>query len=139
MVTSVDRPTRSGCAASSFGSSAMRTGTRCTTLIQLPVAFCGGSSENAPPEPAAMLATTPWYSTWPPYRSVDTVAGWPTWMWRSCGSLKLASIHAPCSGTTASSAAPGATCWPTCTERRATTPSIGACTSLRCVASAACT
>jgi hypothetical protein len=31
----------------------MRTGTRCTTLIQLPVAFCAGSSENALPVPAA--------------------------------------------------------------------------------------
>ena len=30
----------------------MRTGTRCTTLIQLPVAFCAGSSENALPVPA---------------------------------------------------------------------------------------
>jgi hypothetical protein len=30
----------------------MRTGTRCTILIQLPVAFCAGSSENAEPVPA---------------------------------------------------------------------------------------
>ena len=27
----------------------MRTGTRCTTLIQFPVAFCAGSSANAEP------------------------------------------------------------------------------------------
>ena len=30
----------------------MRTGRRCTTLIQFPVAFCAGSSENAAPVPA---------------------------------------------------------------------------------------
>ena len=30
----------------------MRTGTRCTILIQLPVAFCAGSSANAEPVPA---------------------------------------------------------------------------------------
>ena len=42
---------RSGCAFSSWGSSSMRTGTRCTTLIQLPVAFCAGSSAKAAPVP----------------------------------------------------------------------------------------
>ena len=35
----------------------MRTGTRWTTLTQLPVAFCAGSSENSEPVPAPMLAT----------------------------------------------------------------------------------
>ena len=59
--TLIDRPTRSGCSPSSFGSSAMRTGTRCTILIQLPVAFCAGSSENALPVPAPRPATLPWY------------------------------------------------------------------------------
>ena len=44
-------------------SSAMRTGTRCTTLIQLPVAFCAGSSAKAAPVPPARPATVPWYST----------------------------------------------------------------------------
>src|SRR5207237_4723866 len=44
--TRVESPMRSGCAASSRRSSAMRTGTRCTTLIQLPVAFCAGSSRS---------------------------------------------------------------------------------------------
>ena len=38
-------------------SSAMRTGTRCTILIQLPVAFCAGSSANAAPVPAPKPAT----------------------------------------------------------------------------------
>ncbi len=31
----------------------MRTGTRCTTLVKLPVAFSGGSSENTAPEAGA--------------------------------------------------------------------------------------
>src|ERR1700748_203297 len=47
----VDKPMRNGCAASCRGSSATRTGTRCTTLIQLPVAFCAGSSAKAAPVP----------------------------------------------------------------------------------------
>ena len=41
------------------GSSSMRTGTRCTTLTQLPVAFCGGSSANSEPVPAPIEATVP--------------------------------------------------------------------------------
>ena len=44
----------------------MRTGTRCTTLIQLPVAFCAGSSAKAAPVPAPRPATVPWYSTFLP-------------------------------------------------------------------------
>ena len=44
------RPARSA-------SSAMRTGTRCTTLIQLPVAFCAGSSAKAAPVPAPRPST----------------------------------------------------------------------------------
>ena len=38
----------------------MRTGTRCTTLIQLPVAFCAGSSAKALPVPASRPAIVPW-------------------------------------------------------------------------------
>ncbi len=74
---SIDRPTRSGCAASSLASSAMRTGTRCTTLIQLPVAFCAGSSAKAAPVPAPRPATRPWYSTLLPYTSACSSTGWP--------------------------------------------------------------
>ena len=44
----------------------MRTGTRCTTLIQLPVAFCAGSSAKAAPVPAPRPATVPWYTTFLP-------------------------------------------------------------------------
>ena len=96
---SIDRPTRSGCAASCFGSSAMRTGTRCTTLIQLPVAFCAGSSAKAAPVPAPRPATVPWYSTLlavhvgrrasPAGRCACCAAG---------TSLKLASTHTWSSG-----------------------------------------
>ena len=35
----------------------MRTGTRCTTLTQLPVAFCAGSIENSAPVAGLMLST----------------------------------------------------------------------------------
>ena len=38
---------------------AMRTGMRCTTLTQLPVAFWGGSTENSAPVAWLMLATVP--------------------------------------------------------------------------------
>ena len=55
----IDRPICSGWLAISRGSSAMRTGTRCTILIQLPVAFCAGSSEKAEPVPAPKPATLP--------------------------------------------------------------------------------
>lgn len=37
----------------------MRTGTRWTILIQLPVAFCAGSRENALPVPTPRLSTVP--------------------------------------------------------------------------------
>ncbi|KAG1073399.1 hypothetical protein G6F40_017472 [Rhizopus arrhizus] len=58
--TSMDRPTRSGCVFRSSGSSVMRTGTRCTTLIQLPVAFCAGSRAKALPVPASRPEILPW-------------------------------------------------------------------------------
>ena len=37
----------------------MRTGTRCTILVKLPVAFSGGSSENCEPEAGDTLDTMP--------------------------------------------------------------------------------
>ena len=40
-------------------SKAMRTGTRCTTLTQLPVAFCGGRIENCAPVPGLTAITVP--------------------------------------------------------------------------------
>ena len=56
---SMERPTRSGCACNSFGSSATRTGRRWTTLIQLPVAFCAGISANDEPVPPESPTTLP--------------------------------------------------------------------------------
>ncbi len=98
----------------------MRTGTRCTTLIQLPLAFCAGSSEKALPVPAARPTTLPWKVTAPPYMSASIFTGWPTRMSRSSDSLKLASTQSWSSGTTDSSGAPGAMRLPTCTLRLAT-------------------
>jgi len=37
----------------------MRTGTRCTILVKLPVAFSGGSTLNWAPVAGAKLATCP--------------------------------------------------------------------------------
>ena len=37
----------------------MRTGTRCTILVKLPVAFSGGSRVNTEPEAGATLSTVP--------------------------------------------------------------------------------
>ena len=49
--TFIDKPTRSGLDCNSFASKLMRTGTRCTTLIQFPVAFCGGKERMHCPYP----------------------------------------------------------------------------------------
>src|SRR3569623_1304286 len=40
-------------------SKVMRTGTRCTTLTQLPLAFCGGRIENCAPVPGETEVTVP--------------------------------------------------------------------------------
>ena len=37
----------------------MRTGMRCTTFTQLPLAFCAGRMENSEPLAGAMLCTVP--------------------------------------------------------------------------------
>ena len=37
----------------------MRTGTRCTTLTQFPLAFCGGRIANCAPVPGLTAATVP--------------------------------------------------------------------------------
>ena len=41
-------------------SKAMRTGTRCTTFTQLPMAFCGGRIANCAPVPGLTELTVPW-------------------------------------------------------------------------------
>ena len=68
----------------------MRTGTRCTILVKLPVALSGGSSENTEPEAGATLATVPSILS-PPSASTAIVTGWPGLSLASCVSLKFAS------------------------------------------------
>ena len=54
-----DMPARSRfCFATSFGTR-MRTGSRCTILVKLPVALSGGSSVNTEPAAGEMLSTVP--------------------------------------------------------------------------------
>ena len=57
IVTSTDRPIRSGLSGGSGWSSTILTGMRCTTLTQLPVAFSGGSNAKAEPVPMLMEST----------------------------------------------------------------------------------
>jgi hypothetical protein len=58
ILTIAEVPKRKGCSGSGF-MMRTRTGTRCVTFTQLPVAFCGGNNENAFPEPPLMLSTMP--------------------------------------------------------------------------------
>ena len=69
-------PERSRCVSSSL-SKAMRTGTRCTTLTQLPLAFCGGRIENCAPVPGLTATTVP-LKVWSGKLSTSSVAFWPT-------------------------------------------------------------
>src|SRR5262249_53249162 len=46
------------------GSNTIRTGTRCTTFTQFPLAFCGGRMANWAPVPGLTAATVPW-KAWP--------------------------------------------------------------------------
>ena len=57
-------------------SSTMRTGTRCTILVKLPVAFSGGSTLNCAPVAGARLTTWPW-KTSPGSTSAVIVTGCP--------------------------------------------------------------
>ena len=123
-VTSALMPGRSSSPDAS--SSRTSTGTRCTTLMKLPDALSGGSSENRAPVPPAML------STWPcerrggrRCRSAPS-AGCPARISASWSSLKLATTQTSSSGTSASSGRSGLTIWPASTVRRETTPRRGA-------------
>jgi hypothetical protein len=70
----------------------MRTGKRCVTFTQFPLAFSGGSTEKVAPEPALMLSTVP-LKVVSGYMSRRTSAGWPTLTRARSVSLKLASTH----------------------------------------------
>src|ERR1700679_3876649 len=67
---SAEIPSGSGILGSRPLSMTILTGTRCTTLTKLPVAFSGGKAVNLDPEPSWML------STWP-RRSSDGKASTP--------------------------------------------------------------
>src|SRR6185437_11549517 len=59
MVASTDMPGRTRVPSEGLGSSAILTGTRCTTLVKLPVALSGGSSAKVLPVPGDQLSTWP--------------------------------------------------------------------------------
>ena len=54
----------------------MRTGTRCTTFTQLPLAFCGGRIANCAPVPGLTEATVP-RNARPGKASTEIDTGWP--------------------------------------------------------------
>ena len=58
------------------GSNSIRSGTRCTILIQLPAAFCGGRMANCAPVPGLMAATVPRHCR-DGKASTVIVTGWP--------------------------------------------------------------
>ena len=68
--------------------SAMRTATRCTTLVKLPVALSGGSSENCAPEAGETDDTTP-STTLPSSASTATSTFWPGRMLRELRLLEI--------------------------------------------------
>ena len=73
-------------------SSAILTGTRCTTFVKLPVALSGGRSANCDPLAGAISSTRPCITS-PGYASMRTSAGSPTLMFVSCVSRKFAWTH----------------------------------------------
>ena len=56
---STDIPGRTNVPSAESASSTIFTGTRCTTLVKLPVALSGGSSANSWPLAGARLSTWP--------------------------------------------------------------------------------
>ena len=105
----------------------MRTGTRCTTFVKLPVALSGGSSANFAPVAALTLSTLP-FAVAAAVRvdlDLDRLADVRS---ASCVSLKFAVTHTPVSATIVSSGWPACTSWPTSTCLRDTMPAAGAVT-----------
>ena len=58
-LTVTERPGRSTLASGASAGNAMRTGTRWTILVKLPVALSGGSRLNCAPVAGAKLSTVP--------------------------------------------------------------------------------
>ena len=106
----------------------MRTGSRCTTLTKLPVAFCAGSSASVEPVPIVNPEMRPSKCCLPPYMSSSRSTCWPMRRSRSCVSLKLASTHTSRRERNAIKLWPTCTLLPGLTLRRVTTPSISATT-----------
>ena len=69
-----ERPGRKRPSVAASASSRIRTGTRCTILVKLPVAFSAGSTLNTAPVAGARLATWPW-NTSPGSTSADDRRG----------------------------------------------------------------
>src|SRR5690606_31971191 len=74
MLTALLAPTRNGNPVE-LPVTRIFTGTRWVVLTQLPVAFSGGSRENAVPLAGLMLSTTP-VNSWPGYISTSILACW---------------------------------------------------------------
>src|SRR2546427_7866867 len=98
MVTFTLIPGRSGCAASFFPSSRIRTGIRCTTLVKFPVALSGGSSENFAPVAGERLSTCP-LKCRPGYASTVKSARSPGLTSAVCVSFRFAVTHTSPNGT----------------------------------------
>ena len=90
MVATTERPGRSGTSFSTSSGKVTRTATRWTTLVKLPVALSGGSSENCDPEAGEIDATVPSIVR-PPSASIGTSTFCPALTSASWVSLKLAS------------------------------------------------
>ena len=84
----------------------MRTGTRCTILVKLPVAFSGGSTLNTAPVAGARLRDMAVEHLVRAARRPRSSPAVPDCMRASWLSLKLASTHRPCAGTSEMSWAP---------------------------------
>src|SRR5262249_54427864 len=93
---------------SSPASMALRTGTRCTTFTQFPLAFCGGRIANCAPVPGLMAATVPW-NVWLGNVSMSIATFWPMRRWVMSVSLGLASTQGWSSSMTLSTGVPAAT------------------------------
>src|SRR5262249_50995851 len=86
IVAITDMPGRNRSPKEGSGSSTILTGMRWTTLVKLPVALSGGSSENCAPEAGDQLSTWPCRTT-PGKESTVTRAAWPTRIRVICVSL----------------------------------------------------